>query len=108
MNRAVAGTAERPGAGAELPALPGAGELRLDPDGRRVFLDNQVVTLTAKEYLLTELLLTAQGRLFGRDDILERVWGLDFPGDVRIVDTYVKRLRGKLGAGMIETIRNTA
>ena len=64
-----------------------------------------MVTLTAKEYLLTELLFMAQGRLFGRDDILERVWGLDFPGDARIVDTYVKRLRGKLGAGMIETVR---
>ncbi len=96
-------TAERPGA--ELPSLPAAAGLRLDPHGRRVFLDGQVVTLTAKEYLLTELLLTAQGRLFGRDDILERVWGLDFPGDARIVDTYVKRLRGKLGAGMIETVR---
>ena len=97
--------AERPGPGAEPPALPVAGALRLDPHGRRVYLDGQVITLTAKEYLLTELLLTAQGRLFGRDDILERVWGLDFPGDARIVDTYVKRLRGKLGAGMIETVR---
>lgn len=103
VNRAAAGPAARPGA--EFPALPAVGELRLDPQGRRVFLDAQVVTLTAKEYLLTELLLTAQGRLFGRDDILERVWGLDFPGDARIVDTYIKRLRGKLGAGMIETVR---
>ncbi len=102
-DRAAAMPAEQ--SGAEPPALPAAGELRLDPHGRRVFLDAQVVTLTAKEYLLTELLLTAQGRLFGRDDILERVWGLDFPGDARIVDTYVKRLRGKLGAGMIETVR---
>ena len=103
VNRAAAGPAEQPGA--EPQGLPSAGELRLDPHGRRVFLDGQVVTLTAKEYLLTELLLTAQGRLFGRDDILERVWGLDFPGDARIVDTYIKRLRGKLGAGMIETVR---
>ena len=91
--------------GAEPQGLPAAGAVRLDPHGRRVFLDGQAVTLTAKEYMLTELLLTAQGRLFGRDDILERVWGLDFPGDARIVDTYVKRLRGKLGAGMIETVR---
>ncbi len=97
--------AERPGPRAESPALPAAGALRLDPHGRRIYLDGQVVTLTAKEYLLTELLFMAQGRLFGRDDILERVWGLDFPGDARIVDTYVKRLRGKLGAGMIETVR---
>ena len=89
------------------PALgvPDLGVLSLDPHGRRVVLDGQAVTLTAKEYLLTELLLTARGRLFGRDDILERVWGLDFPGDARIVDTYIKRLRGKLGAASIETVR---
>ena len=94
-----------PDSGVSALGVPDLGLLSLDPHGRRVVLDGQAVTLTAKEYLLTELLLTARGRLFGRDDILERVWGLDFPGDARIVDTYVKRLRGKLGAGSIETVR---
>ena len=56
--------AERPGPRAESPALPAAGALRLDPHGRRIYLDGQVVTLTAKEYLLTELLFrSASGAL---------------------------------------------
>ena len=63
------------------------------------------MALTAKEFLLFELLYSSRGRLFTRDDILERVWGLDFLGETRIVDAYVKRLRGKLGAGAVETVR---
>ena len=84
---------------------PIAGSLDIDLRQRNVYVGGRSVALTAKEYLLIELLFTSRGRLFGRGDILERVWGLDFFGDERIVDAYVKRLRSKLGAGAVETVR---
>ena len=84
--------------------IPAAG-LHVDLLGRAAYLDGRSVPLTAREYLLIELLYTSRGRLFGRGDILERLWGLAFPGDDRIVDTYVKRLRGKLGQGAVQTVR---
>ena len=68
-------------------------------------LAGRTVRLTAREYQLIALLHAAPGRLFGRDEILERLWGLDFPGDARIVDNYVKRLRGKLGPEAVQTVR---
>jgi GGDEF domain-containing protein len=88
----------------DLPARPAAG-LYVDLQGRAAYLDGRSVPLTAREYLLIELLYTSRGRLFSRDDILERLWGLDFPGDDRVVDTYVKRLRSKLGQGAVQTVR---
>ncbi len=89
--------------GTALPAaVPG---LYVDLRGRAAYLDGRSVTLTAREYLLIELLYSSRGRLFSRDDILERLWGLDFPGDDRIVDTYVKRLRARLGQGSVQTVR---
>jgi diguanylate cyclase (GGDEF)-like protein len=86
-------------------AGPDGATFVVDLQGRAAYLGGRGVPLTAREYLLLELLYTSRGRLFGRDDILERLWGLDFPGDARIVDTYVKRLRAKLGAGAVETVR---
>ncbi|GHF31357.1 diguanylate cyclase (GGDEF)-like protein [Deinococcus metalli] len=62
-------------------------------------------SLTAKEEALFELLDRHPGRLFSRSEILERVWGLEFDGDDRIVDAYVKRIRRKTGEHLIETVR---
>ncbi|WP_407569594.1 winged helix-turn-helix domain-containing protein [Deinococcus altitudinis] len=88
------------------PAFTGpAVRLALDLNRRSVSRAGQSVPLTAKEFLLFELLYTSRGRLFSRDDILERVWGLDFLGETRIVDAYVRRLRSKLGADTVETVR---
>lgn len=81
------------------------GTLTLDQHRREVRLDGQTVTLTAKEYLLLELLAGHRGRLFRRDEILERIWGLEFVGDDRIVDAYIKRLRKKVGEAAVETVR---
>lgn len=80
-------------------------QLALDLKRRSITRAGKSVALTAKEFLLFELLYTSRGRLFTREDILERVWGLGFLGESRIVDTYVKRLRSKLGAGAVETVR---
>ncbi|WP_425144781.1 winged helix-turn-helix domain-containing protein [Deinococcus sp.] len=86
-------------------SVGGSHSLDIDPQERSAFLDGQRIALTSKEYLLIELLFVSRGRLFSRDDILERLWGLEFRGDDRVIDTYVKRVRSKLGPEAIETVR---
>ncbi|BDP42071.1 hypothetical protein DAETH_20400 [Deinococcus aetherius] len=61
--------------------------------------------LTAREQALFDLLSRHRGRLFSRAEIVERVWGVSFEGDDRIVDVYVKRIRRKLREDVIETVR---
>ncbi|MBE5936564.1 MAG: response regulator transcription factor [Lachnospiraceae bacterium] len=72
------------------------GELKVDYDGRRVFLGDVEQNLTAKEFDLLELLMTNQGKVYSRDNLLNTVWGYDYLGDVRTVDVHVRRLREKI------------
>ncbi|MCH5333390.1 MAG: response regulator transcription factor [Agathobacter sp.] len=71
-------------------------DLRLDCDSRRLFVKNREVNLTAKEFDLLELLVKNENRVYSRENLLELVWGTDFPGDVRTVDVHVRRLREKI------------
>ena len=73
-----------------------AGEIRLEKDGRRVFLHGQEVNLTAKEFDLLELLMTNPNKVYSRENLLNIVWGYEYPGDVRTVDVHVRRLREKI------------
>ena len=84
-----------------------AGDLRLDPAGRRATLAGDDVNLTALEFDLLQALMSAAGRVFTRDDLIERVWGGDYPGVDRVVDVHVSSLRRKLGGGerFIATVR---
>lgn len=71
-------------------------ELRVDIDGRRGYLDGQEVNLTAKEFDLLELLMTHPNKVYSREELLNTVWGYDYPGDVRTVDVHIRRLREKI------------
>ncbi len=71
-------------------------DLRLDCDSRRLYVKGQEVNLTAKEFDLLELLVRNENRVYSRENLLELVWGEDFPGDVRTVDVHVRRLREKI------------
>lgn len=71
--------------------------LRIDPNRREVLVDGRPVTLTAKEFDLLRLLAGNPGRAFSRDYLLDRVWGSDFAGFDRTIDTHIQRLRRKLG-----------
>lgn len=71
-------------------------DLRLDCDSRRLFVRGQEVNLTTKEFDLLELLVRNENRVYSRENLLELVWGRDFPGDVRTVDVHVRRLREKI------------
>ncbi len=62
-----------------------------------MYVDGEPVALPNKEYLLMELFLNNKNQLFTRSQILNKVWGYDYYGDGRAVDTYIKKLRKKLG-----------
>jgi DNA-binding response OmpR family regulator len=88
----------------------GPGSLRLDPDAHAASIGGEPLPLTRLEFELLLLLLSHPGRAFTREHLLEQVWGYDFAGDTRTVDSAVKRLRAKLRsasnkADCIETVR---
>ena len=80
-------------------------DLTVDPDSREAVLDGQILDLTAREFELLYTLLSSPGRVFTREMILARLWGWDYYGDERIVDSHIKNLRRKLQRDYIETVR---
>ncbi len=72
-------------------------ELRLDSEAHEVWLSGASVMLTLKEYSILYKLISAPGRVFSREQLLDDIWGFDFDGDMRTVDSHVARLRTKLG-----------
>lgn len=72
------------------------GDLRLEMNSRRVFIKNREMNLTAKEFDMLELLATHPGKVYSRDQLLDTIWGKEYPGDVRTVDVHVRRLREKI------------
>ncbi len=70
--------------------------LKIDCDSRRVFTEDKEVKLTAKEYDLLELLAFHPNKVYSRENLLNIVWGYDYPGDVRTVDVHIRRLREKI------------
>lgn len=79
--------------------------LSLDLDGYKATVNGETIELTGREFALLRVLLQNRGRVLTRQMLLNRVWGYDFYGDERIVDTHIKNLRKKLGVDYIETIR---
>ena len=80
-------------------------DLSLDLDTREVLLAGRPLELTAREFELLHTFLAAPGRVFTREMLLDRLWGYDFYGDERVVDSHIKNLRHKLGRNYIETVR---
>ena len=72
------------------------GDLKLDCDGRRVYIAGREVNLTAREFDLLELLALNPNKVYSRENLLKLVWGNDYPGDVRTVDVHIRRLREKI------------
>lgn len=99
----------RRGQAAPAPATPPATAegLVVDPVGREVRVDGQLVELTYTEFELLAYLMNNAGVALSRDKILDNVWRYDYYGDARTVDTHVKKLRSKLGerGDCIKTIR---
>ena len=72
------------------------GELMLDCDARRVQVSGREVNLTAKEFDVLELLVLNPNKVYSRENLLNLVWGYEYPGDVRTVDVHIRRLREKI------------
>ena len=89
------------------PRVLSAGDLLVDESRRRVTVGDAEITLTRKEFDLLADLMRRQGRVVSREQLLERVWGYDNPGETRTVDVHVRHLRKKLGepaSHWIETV----
>lgn len=82
----------------EPSSMIGSGDLKMDTEGRRVFIGEKEINLTAKEFDLLELLVRNPNKVYSREALLNYVWGnraMD-SGDVRTVDVHVRRLREKI------------
>jgi DNA-binding response OmpR family regulator len=82
------------------------GDLVIDRAAHEVMASGRRVALTAKEFALLAFLASNRGRVFSRDTLLARVWGMAYDGGARTVDIHVRRLRAKLGEALpLETLR---
>ena len=80
-------------------------DLVIDRSTREVILQGHPLDLTAREFELLYAFLSSPGRVFTREMLLARLWGYDFYGDERVVDSHIKNLRHKLNRNYIETVR---
>lgn len=71
-------------------------DIKLDCEGRRVYIGSREINLTAKEFEVLELLILNPNKVYSRENLLKIVWGSDYPGDVRTVDVHIRRLREKI------------
>ena len=83
-------------------------DLVLDPVQRRVWRGKDSIELTATEFRLLEFLMRRPGQVFTRAQLLERVWGYDFDGEVGVVDTYIHYLRNKIDLPQSPSLIRTA
>ena len=81
------------------------GDVVLDILARRASVAGREIDLSAREFALAEQFLDDRGRVLSREQLLSRVWGLDFDPGSNVVDVYVRYLRGKLGPDHIVTVR---
>ncbi len=92
-------------------SLPSAGtvlafqQVRLDAAARKVWVNDEEVELTTTEYDLLLALAENQGRVLSREQLLEKVWGGDYFGEIRVVDVHLGHVRQKLGVDVIATVR---
>ena len=72
------------------------GQIRLDAEGHRLYIEDREISLTSKEFELFEFLTSHPGAVYSRNKLLEEIWGTDYLGDVRTVDVHIRRLREKI------------
>ena len=85
------------------------GNLKINTKEYSVYLNDEKIELTYKEFELLRLFLENRGVVFSRKDVLSRIWGMEYIGGTRTVDVHIRRLRSKIGDefnSIIETVRN--
>jgi DNA-binding response OmpR family regulator len=91
MRRTAAGAPAK-----ETTSVIESGDLKMDHESRRLFIKGKEINLTAREFDLLELLVTHPNKVYSRENLLNLVWGYEYPGDVRTVDVHVRRMREKI------------
>ncbi|MCM3339177.1 response regulator transcription factor [Paenibacillus sp. MER TA 81-3] len=81
------------------------GNLTVDMQGYKIYKDGTDIQATNKEFLLLKTFIEHKGRILTRQTLLDQVWGFDYFGDDRTVDTHIRRLREKIGEHFIKTHR---
>ena len=94
--KAIMRRTTKPAAKEEKAKVIQAGDLKLDCEGRRVFIKDKEINLTAKEFDVLELLVFNPNKVYSRENLLNIVWGYEYPDDVRTVDVHIRRLREKI------------
>ena len=89
----------------EEPSVIRYKEITLDAENYEVLVGTDEVSLTSREFEILKLLLENPGKVFSRESLLDSVWGYEYYGDQKIVNTHIKNIRKKLGVDYIETIR---
>ena len=79
--------------------------IRIDNGRRRMWVDDLEIELTTLEFNLLHTLADHHGMVLSREQLLEKVWGYDYFGDLRVVDVHIGHLRKKVGEDYIETVR---
>ncbi len=74
-----------------------AGNIRIEINAKKIYVENEYIETTPKEFELLYILVRNQGKVLTRDFILDNIWGYHYAGDMRTIDTLVKQLRKKLG-----------
>lgn len=80
--------------------------LSLDLTSRQATVDGRTVALSAREFVLAEVMARHAGQVLSKAQLLDQVWGYDFDGGSNVVEVYIRHLRNKLGPDRIETVRN--
>lgn len=73
-----------------------SGDFTINTENRRLFILDQEINMTSKEFDMLLLLVTNPGKVYSRDELLRAIWGEDYPGDARTVDVHIRRLREKI------------
>jgi two-component system alkaline phosphatase synthesis response regulator PhoP len=79
--------------------------MRIDNGSRQIWVDDQLVDLTATEFDLLRTLAEHRGMVMSREQLLEKIWGHEYYGELRVVDVHIGHIRQKLGGRFIVTVR---
>ena len=79
--------------------------LRINIEGRKVWVEGELVDLTTTEFDLLLALAEHRGMVLSRDQLLEKIWGHDYYGEIRVVDVHIGHIRQKIGEDYIATVR---
>ncbi|OTW74679.1 DNA-binding response regulator [Bacillus thuringiensis serovar cameroun] len=80
-------------------------EIHVDGDAYKVYVNRVEVPLTTKEFEILQLLLQNEKKVLTRENIVEKVWGYEYAGDTRMIDTHMKNIRKKLDIPYIKTVK---